>query len=493
MGAEQVALKANLASGASVYSNYFAVSHTSDLAADIEIKLDGKVLPATFEAAKESATSYANLSHANPAKLGSPVAYLNGKKLDVNAYNFKFRYNPVVLVHEYLDANGVDQQQYISCKDAVKGEFTVNPVYDSNDKESVNKAAIGKTPIVMVELLDANDDVVKRAYVKMTITVDREHELKPLPTIVEETLVTDDYKFSVSSQFINDNILEVIQTYEGLQSMTRDEFFATYDYQRYFISKNGEVFDHGTGGTVVVNPQGDPTQYNPYGGTVIFDKLQLAYGETADYTLVLVLKNKVATSSHPNYVSINVVFKAFKDYDTTWEAKLTYAAQRITFDLSADAIVNWAKALKDQPDTFNRIVEAAKLLADGQELNAIKALGGIPGFGVEEKVIVGVGRNDSKILAASAALTDWTEQYNALRKATEEKINQSGSDLDNLRKAIKILELAAKLDSNLQSTVDTLNTLYNVLSVAANYTAKVPTDLSEIFDVISFEEITLYE
>ena len=500
MGAEQVALKANLASGASIYSNYFAVTHTSDLAANIEIKLGGKVLPATFEAAKESA-SLKNLSHYTPAVLNAPVAVLNGQTLDLAAYGFKFLYKAIPATHEYLDAKGVNMQDLISCKDAVKGQFNVNPVYDANDKASVNKAAIGKTPIVMVELLDENDNVVKRAYVKMTITVDRPHEYiatledeTPFYTIVEGGKTS----FAFDYQWLNDNVFELVKDYEGVQSITREEFLATYDFNKWYLSKgaNHNQATFVSGNSISI----DEEAYVPYTATVahdeIINKKKLAYGETSPFVLSVCFQNANPTSSLPEWISLDVKFVGYREYDTTIEAKFTYAAQRITFDLSADAIVKWAKALKDQPDTFNRIVEAAKLLADGQELNAIKVLGGIPGFGVEEKVIVGVGRDDNKLVAAGAALTDWTEQYNALRKATEEKINQPGSDLDNLRKAIKILELAAKLDSNLQSTVDTLNTLYNVLSVAANYTAKVPTSLSDLLalkDAISFEEITLYE
>lgn len=500
MGAKQVALKANLASGASIYSNYFAVTHTSDLAANIEIKLGGKVLPATFEAAKESA-SLRNLSHYTPAVLNAPVAVLNGQTLDLAAYGFKFLYKAIPATHEYLDAKGVNMQDLISCKDAVKGQFNVNPVYDANDKASVNKAAIGKTPIVMVELLDENDNVVKRAYVKMTITVDRPKEY--IATIEDETpfyTIVEGGKtsFAFDYQWLNDNVFELVKDYEGVQSITREEFLATYDFNKWYLSKgaNHNQATFVTKNTVTI----DEEAYVPYTVAVphneIINNKKLAYGETSPFVLSVCFQNADPTSSLPEWISLDVKFVGYREYDTTIEAKFTYAAQRITFDLSADAIVKWAKALKDQPDTFNRIVEAAKLLADGQELNAIKVLGGIPGFGVEEKVIVGVGRDDSKLVAAGAALTDWTEQYNALRKATEEKINQPGSDLDNLRKAIKILELAAKLDSNLQSTVDTLNTLYNVLSVAANYTAKVPTNLSDLLalkDAISFEEITLYE
>ena len=500
MGAEQVALKANLASGASIYSNYFAVTHTSDLAANIEIKLGGKVLPATFEAAKESA-SLKNLSHYTPAVLNAPVAVLNGQTLDLAAYGFKFLYKAIPATHEYLDAKGVNMQDLISCKDAVKGQFNVNPVYDANDKASVNKAAIGKTPIVMVELLDENDNVVKRAYVKMTITVDRPHEY--IATIEDETpfyTIVEGGKtsFAFDYQWLNDNVFELVKDYEGVQSITREEFLATYDFNKWYLSKgaNHNQATFVSGNSISI----DEEAYVPYTATVAHDVIinnkKLAYGETSPFVLSVCFQNANPTSSLPEWISLDVKFVGYREYDTTIEAKFTYAAQRITFDLSADAIVKWAKALKDQPDTFNRIVEAAKLLADGQELNAIKVLGGIPGFGVEEKVIVGVGRDDNKLVAAGAALTDWTEQYNALRKATEEKINQPGSDLDNLRKAIKILELAAKLDSNLQSTVDTLNTLYNVLSVAANYTAKVPTNLSDLLalkDAISFEEITLYE
>lgn len=500
MGAELVALKANLASGASIYSNYFAVSHSENLAAEIEIKLGANVLPATFEAAKDS-KSLKNLSHYSPAKLGAPVAVLNGKTLDLAAYGFKFLYKAIPATHEYLDAKGVNMQGLISCKDAVKGEFSVNPVYDANDKASVNKAAIGKTPIVMVELLDANDNVVKRAYVKMTITVDRPHEY--IATLEDETpfyTIEEGGKtsFSFDYQWLNDNVFELVKDYEGVQSITREQFLATYDFNKWYLSKgaNHNQATFVTKNTVTI----DEEAYVPYTVAVphneIINNKKLAYGETSPFVLSVCFQNADPTSSLPEWISLDVKFVGYREYDTTIEAKFTYAAQRVTFDLSADAIVKWAKALKDQPDTFNRIVEAAKFLADGQELNAIKALGGVPGFGVEEKVIVGVGRDDNKLVAAGAALTDWTEQYEALRKATEAKLNQSGSDLDNLRKAIKILELAAMLDSDLQSTVDTLNTLYNVLTVAANYTAKVPTSLTDLLalkDAISFEEITLYE
>ena len=61
-----------------------------------------------------------------------------------------------------------DQQKWIKCNDAEAGLYQA---------EDISKEAIGRTPILKVELVDADGNVVRRGFVKVEIGVTKSDDM----------------------------------------------------------------------------------------------------------------------------------------------------------------------------------------------------------------------------------------------------------------------------------------------------------------------------
>ena len=222
--------------GTSVYSDFVALS---------EATIEPKIAAAAYDCDKENhnhySESYAAAKASDPIKMvayNEPLellplvtgCYMKGEnaveitKEELKAAGLEFRFDVPTAAYTIGD-NKTDQQDFASVS---KGEDGWKISSRLPDGTTNNKAAIDKTPIVRVELIDVNNknaiaDVryFKIQWVKETI-----------PALPLGVLKTFDYTLSCeefSGEFLWNEMVNEVLGKIGENGMSQDEFLATYD------------------------------------------------------------------------------------------------------------------------------------------------------------------------------------------------------------------------------------------------------------------------
>ncbi len=253
-----VALEATLLTGLAadekagdvkVYSEYVTVdenlTHAKDLfISDKDLLANGKGkghhYAVTFNEAKnlglegQPTIGYYYMAYDQPFDLGAEVATcLNCKNFDIAAYDLHYRY-AVATTAYYVnsDATKTNQQTVIECTDAEEGIFSTK-LFDGK----FNKETIGRTPILKVELCDADNNVVRRAFVKVIIGVERQEDFDVKQFKNDPiTLACPTNKVAISVD--EETMREAV--YRKLD-ISHEEFWNTYDAEDYevVVKKNG--------------------------------------------------------------------------------------------------------------------------------------------------------------------------------------------------------------------------------------------------------------
>ena len=156
--------------------------------------------------------------------------------LDLEKYGFTYRFSvaqtPYVVPSDETKTN---QQTVIECTSAENGTFEV--VAAKGEKH--NREAIGRTPIVRVDLMHG-ENIVARAFIKLVISVDKTYEIS---TITDETLnVTllceDDAKAVVSREIPEETLRDAI--YRTL-NLNHVEFWNMYEFKEAYVKKNAKA------------------------------------------------------------------------------------------------------------------------------------------------------------------------------------------------------------------------------------------------------------
>lgn len=145
------------------------------------------------------------------------------------------------------------------------------------------------------------------------------------------------------------------------------------------------------------------------------------------------------------YVNVRVMGDV-KYFDVTAKAVMT--ASRTSF--AFDQVDDWAKALKDQPNTTELVKEAINAIVSQDYLSAIIALGGIPGFYTEYKTFEGVGQAREKVdYTAAGYLESQIEKINDLK--TVEDLVEYIQYVENL---YAVSDLKTEVDATVGYVID---------------------------------------
>ena len=149
---------------------------------------------------------------------------VDGKAFDIAAYELDYRF--YVADREYFIGSketDTNQQTVIECTDAVKGLYAI--------PEAISREAIGRTPILKVEIVDEAGNIVRRGYVKVKVTAQRAEtwEVKKNENLTFKCADTKAH-FELNEEWMRQNVYRAIENIHGVRSLSHQEFWDMYGY-----------------------------------------------------------------------------------------------------------------------------------------------------------------------------------------------------------------------------------------------------------------------
>ena len=323
-----IALEATItADGNVVRSPYVQVVDSYDYQADLYVA-DAKTLRHYYLTAKEAADSqdamYKMVWDGSLDFEPLAVACLhdgeNHHAWDVEEkYGFTFRYSVAPVEYFAGEVEGetwTEQQRVLNAP--VANENGVNALFTAKP----NKESIGRTPIVLVEILDQNGKIVRYGYTKVEIVVlpeeDVERELAIAKTITYDCTASEYIgnvaleKATIQTPFdetwFQNNLYKTLTDGYNTVGMSHSEFWNMYywDEAATTVTKNGKAWGMSTpyiaeGSTMngtqtkIVAWKFDHSEFGPI-------------GEGASFVGTVVLKNKVVNSEYPEKITLSIAF-----------------------------------------------------------------------------------------------------------------------------------------------------------------------------------------
>ncbi len=158
--------------------------------------------------------------------------------LDLEKYGFTYRFSVAQTPYVVESAETkTDQNTVIECTSAENGTFEVKAAKGVEH----NREAIGRTPIVRVDLMHG-DNIVTRAFIKLVISVDKTYEISTITDeVLDVTLLCeDDAKAVVSREIPEETLRDAI--YRTL-NLNHVEFWNMYEFDKAYVDKNAKASD----------------------------------------------------------------------------------------------------------------------------------------------------------------------------------------------------------------------------------------------------------
>ena len=219
--------------------------------------------------------------------------------LDIEAYKLSYRF--AVAETEYKVTTGsttTNQQTVVKCKDAENGIFVIT--------DGFGRETIGRTPILRVELVDEAGRVVRRGFVKVKVVAEKAADyvagiVKDLTYDCEDTQT----KFELDEEWMRQNVYRQIESSRGDVSLSHEEFWNMYEYDHVDVTKDGEPFS-GTAPEVVDGSASAGVATKKVVWNIIHRNLGEISEEGSVFIGSVTLKNKLAASEFPAYITLNI-------------------------------------------------------------------------------------------------------------------------------------------------------------------------------------------
>lgn len=293
---------------------------------------------------------------------------IDHKVLDLNKYGLHYRYS--VAKTEYkLDGDQTQTDQQTIIKNVNDEEYSTDGLFEVITRESkpdveYNQEAIGRTPIVRIDLMHG-DEIVTHAFVKLLITVvksDVDFDVEAEETTKE--LICD----LKVNRVIGVEILR--EAVYGRLNINHVEFWNNYEKSDAYVKKDGEVVDF----PVPYLRDGDAGD-GKLTKDVVWD---FDYDDIVNLGLIgdgkfegyLVLTNKIdAASALPTHITFHFVVNiTLQDPHITVEPKPIYWEKDEDGNPHAiQANVNWPKSVDDVAENcwFNTPIQFQPWLTPG--------------------------------------------------------------------------------------------------------------------------------
>lgn len=298
--------------GAVVTSPYVSIYDDVLDASDVRIADDATLTEfgadahyaTTFDACKAEAPRY-KMYYNEVFNLKDLVATCFGdneetnihRKFPIEDYNLSYRFDIATTAYNIVTGSTTtNQQKWIKCNDAVEGLYQA---------EDFSREAIGRTPILKVELVDANGQVVRRGFVKVEIGVTKSDDmtlpmtLKKLTYNCSSTAAT----YEMSEEYIRENLYRKIANSLGEVGMSHEEFWNLYDASTATtaVTKNGSAY--GMSAPRIVD---GPTSAGVSTKKIVWSFRHGELGKinsASTFVASITVKNKLVSSEYPATVT----------------------------------------------------------------------------------------------------------------------------------------------------------------------------------------------
>lgn len=218
---------------------------------------------------------------------------------DVEAYKLSYRF--AVAETEYKVTTGsttTNQQTVVQCKDAENGVFVIT--------DGFGRETIGRTPILRVELVDEAGRVVRRGFVKVKVVAEKAADyvagiVKDLTYDCADTQT----KFELDEEWMRQNVYRQIESSRGDVSLSHEEFWNMYEYDHVNVTKDGEPTSS-TAPEVVDGSASAGVATKKIVWNIIHGNLGEISEEGSVFIGSVTLKNKLAASEFPEYITLNI-------------------------------------------------------------------------------------------------------------------------------------------------------------------------------------------
>ena len=161
-------------------------------------------------------------------------AKLDHEALDLEKYDLHYEFSVAQSKYDVTSAGTTtNQQTVIKCVDRLGGIFKV---MDANGVE-YNQEAIGRTPIVRVDLMHG-ENIVTRAFIKLVISVDKAYDNISIMDNQKEFVV----KCPDTKETMTYNVEKLRKDLYRVLNISHVDFWNLYDFDKAYVKKDGKDF-----------------------------------------------------------------------------------------------------------------------------------------------------------------------------------------------------------------------------------------------------------
>ena len=334
------------------------------------------------------------------------------KSIELPAYGY-FRFNPSSFALANADYSIVSEEVTFITKAASEEPVVIKNISEENGKVKVEfTRGAGANMFALAATLKSNNAVVYSDYV----------------LAYDNALTAKDIVIS------GNGVVETYEAAKNAEPVAKLDAGATFSVADYVKISGIEGF-------------GLTVNYSVANGKVSVADGIVTADEKAAATNSIIKIEVTDNGSVVRRAYVNVRVKGDVKYLNV-TTKSVMSASRASF--SFDKIDDWAIALKDQPNTLERIKEALSLVINQDYFSAITALGGIPGFYTEYMTFEGAGQSRVKVdYTAAGYLESQLSKINDINT-----VDELVAYIQYIEVLYSVSDLKAQIDETIGHVID---------------------------------------
>jgi len=224
----------------------------------------------------------------------------------VDAYKLSYRF--AVATTDFNLEEGkteTNQQKWVVCNDKKEGTFQA---------EGFNPEAFGRTPILKVELVDEAGNVVRRGFVKIRFTAEKQADFE-VGNPAEELIIACDEteaSYTITEEYIRENVYRKITDGTNV-GMSHETFWNTYDVNSAVASvkKDNKLVTNVGFPKIVAGATTVGTATKKVVWEFTHGQLGVI-GNGAQFVATITVKNKLQSSKYPDAITFKFIVNVKK-------------------------------------------------------------------------------------------------------------------------------------------------------------------------------------